>query len=260
MNPSGKIWEAGKWRLLETGHSTAAFNMAFDEAVLEARAERIVPPTLRLYGWKPWAVSIGYFQKLREGVNIERCEALGIDIVRRITGGGAVLHDAEVTYSVMASKMDLIPRSTQESFELVCAGVIEGLRIAGTKARLSIQNDIVVGSHKISGNAQLRRKGTILQHGTILLDADPEVMFSVLRSSGEKSIRERTCMAKGSVTSMKDLNETKDFWTMSRCLRKGFEKALDIEFSKEAPTQEEVERAENLSRTKYSSKEWTNRR
>jgi lipoate-protein ligase A len=249
-----------KWRLLETGHSTARFNMALDEAIMEARAERKVPPTLRLYGWKPWAVSIGYFQRLREDVNVERCRELGIDIVRRMTGGGAVLHDAEITYSVAASEKDLIPRSMRESYELICAGIIEGLRHAGIEARLSTQNDIVVGLDKISGNAQLRRKGTILQHGTILLDADQETTFSVLKSSGEKSIRGRTCMAKGNMTSLKDLNIDQDFQTMSRCLYEGFEKVLDTEFSRETPTEEELEKAETLSRTKYSSREWNERR
>lgn len=255
--------ETGKpiWRLLETGHEDAFHNMALDEAILEARRDGRVRPTLRLYGWSPPAVSIGYFQRLDEEVHTQTCKDLGIDVVRRITGGGAVLHDKEVTYSVIASETDdSIPRGMLESYKLICAGIIEGLRSLGTEASLS-GNDIVVGSEKVSGNAQNRRSGVILQHGSIFLDADYETMFSVLNVTKEQMNRGDTCMLRGRMTSLRELRgKGPDFRTVSSHLAKGFEHALGIEFSSAEPTKEETERAESLARTKYSTPEWNGRR
>ncbi|MFQ6128382.1 MAG: biotin/lipoate A/B protein ligase family protein [Thermoplasmata archaeon] len=251
-----------RWRLLETGHSNAFHNMAMDEAIMEARKEGKVPPTLRLYGWSPKAVSIGYFQRLHDGVYVEKCRDLGIDIVRRITGGGAVFHDMEVTYSVVASETgDSIPQNIQESYELICAGIVEGLKNAGLEASISPTNDVVVGSAKISGNAQTRRKGIILQHGTILLDADYETMLSILKVGGEKTRRGTICMPRERVTSLRELSlDGYDFQKISSQLVKGFEKALGAELARERPTREELERTEELSRTKYASQQWIERR
>ncbi|MCJ2670612.1 MAG: lipoate--protein ligase family protein [Candidatus Thermoplasmatota archaeon] len=249
------------WRLLETGHADAFHNMALDEAVLEARRDGRVRPTLRLYGWSPPAVSIGYFQRLDGEVHTQRCEDLGIDVVRRITGGGAVLHDKEVTYSVIASETDdSIPRGMLESYRLICAGIIVGLRSLGIEAGLS-GNDIVVGSEKVSGNAQNRKWGVILQHGSIFLDADYGTMFSVLNVASEQVNRGKTCMLRGRMTSMRELGgKDLDFRTVSSHLVKGFEQALGIAFSSEEPTKEEMERAKSLARTKYSTPEWNGRR
>ncbi|MFQ5910766.1 MAG: biotin/lipoate A/B protein ligase family protein, partial [Thermoplasmata archaeon] len=240
----------------------AFHNMAMDEAVMEARAEGSVPPTLRLYGWRPRAVSIGYFQRLHDEVDIERCRELGIDVVRRLTGGGAVFHDVEVTYSVVAHEAsDSIPQNLQGSYELICAGIVEGLRNAGIEAGLSPANDIVVGSEKISGNAQTRRRGILLQHGTILLDIDHETMFRILKTSEEKTRKGTVCMSRGRMTSLKELNpDDCDFESISSQLVDGFEKALGVELPREKPTMKERERAETLSLTKYSSQEWNERR
>ncbi len=255
--------ETGKttWRLLETGHADAFHNMALDEAILEARRDGRVRPTLRLYGWRPPAVSIGYFQRLDEEVHTRTCGDLGIDVVRRITGGGAVLHDKEVTYSVIASETDdSIPGGMLESYKLICAGIIEGLRSLGIEAGLS-GNDVVVGSEKVSGNAQNRRWGVILQHGSIFLDADYETMFIVLNVAREEKNRGNTCMLRGRMTSLRELGgKDLDFQTVSSHLVKGFEQALGIEFSSEEPTGEEMERAKSLGRTKYSTPEWNGRR
>ncbi|MFQ6107002.1 MAG: biotin/lipoate A/B protein ligase family protein [Thermoplasmata archaeon] len=247
-----------EWRLLETGCSSAFYNMALDEAIMEARMEDRAPPTLRLYGWKPRAVSIGYFQRLREEVDIGKCKELGIDVVRRMTGGGAVFHDKEVTYSVIASETDgSIPQGIQESYELICAGIVEGLGRVGVQAALSTSNDIVVGAEKISGNAQKRRRGVILQHGTVLLDADYETMFGVLKNGKEELKKRNTCMPRERMTSLRELNaDDYDFEAVSRQLVRGFETVLGVRFSRKRPTKKECARAETLIRSKYSSQEW----
>ena len=133
-------------------------------------------PVLRLYGWKPSAVSIGYFQSLEEEVDVKKCKKAGIDVVRRLTGGGAVLHEHELTYSFITK---VYPTNIMESYRLICEPVVMCLKNLGLDAKFSPLNDIIVGDKKVSGNAQTRRKNTLLQHGTILLDVDVEKMFSV---------------------------------------------------------------------------------
>jgi lipoate-protein ligase A len=235
--------------------------MALDEAIMEARRDGIALPTLRLYGWCPPAVSIGYFQRLSEEVHVQSCEDSGIDIVRRITGGGAVLHDNEVTYSVVASEEDdSIPLGLEDSYRLICAGIHEGLRTLGIETDIS-GNDIVVGSGKISGNAQKRSSGVVLQHGSVFLDADSERMLSVLNLEREKRNRGNTCMLKERMTSLKDISGGKvDFQTVSEHLIRGFGRALGVTFSREEPSKEEADRALDLVRTKYASPEWNGRR
>ena len=93
-----------QWRLLQTGFANAYSNMAIDKAILVVNSEGNVPPTVRFYGWSPPAISIGYFQSLTEEVDIQACERFGVDYVRRITGGGAVFHEKELTYSIVVAE------------------------------------------------------------------------------------------------------------------------------------------------------------
>ncbi|MGC8962033.1 MAG: lipoate--protein ligase family protein, partial [Candidatus Bathyarchaeia archaeon] len=167
---------------------SAALNMAVDEALLGSVSRGESPNVLRFYRWRPSAVSIGYFQSLRDEVDLEMCRRLGVDVVRRITGGGAVYHDfdGEVTYSVIAREDSGIPRDIPESYRVICNGIVEGLRRLGLKAEFKPVNDVVLNGRKVSGNAQTRRMGCILQHGTVLVDLDLKAMFQVLKVGGAK--------------------------------------------------------------------------
>ena len=102
-----------KIRVLETGYNTAALNMAIDEALIENIGE---VPVLRIYGWRPAAVSIGYFQSIKEEVDLEKCSKIGVDVVRRLTGGGAVLHEFELTYSFITKQY---PQKIMESYRWI---------------------------------------------------------------------------------------------------------------------------------------------
>jgi lipoate-protein ligase A len=121
------------WRLLELETHKAFMNMAIDEAILQARIENKVPSTLRFYRWKPSAVSIGKFQTLEKEVSLEGCRKYGVDVVRRMTGGGAVYHDAEgeITYSVVASRKDFGTEDVSVVYVKIYAGIAEALRILG---------------------------------------------------------------------------------------------------------------------------------
>ena len=109
-------------RLIDTGYKDAYTNMAIDEAIMTLVSKAKVPATLRFFAWKPAAISIGYFQSLDKEVDLEKCKELGVDYVRRITGGGAVFHDAEITYSFHIPEKD-VPKDIMQSYDLICGAL-----------------------------------------------------------------------------------------------------------------------------------------
>jgi lipoate-protein ligase A len=126
------------WRFLDTGAADGTTNMALDEAIMRAVAAGRVPPTLRVYAWQPPCLSIGRFQALEQQVDVAACQHQGIDVVRRPSGGGAVLHDRELTYSLTAPEDD--PRvvgSVVESYRQISAGLVQGLARLGVTAELA---------------------------------------------------------------------------------------------------------------------------
>lgn len=249
-------------RLLRTGARGAAFNMGLDEAILEGVAGGAVPPTLRLYAWEPAAISIGFFQGLSEEVDSLACAARGVDIVRRITGGGAVFHQAEITYSIaLPETHPLAPKSIMASYELLCSGVIAGLRALGIDSAFAPINDIVSGGRKISGNAQTRKNHCLLQHGTVLLDVDVDLMFELLKVPAEKSKGKLIEDVKARVTSAKALlGRDVGFSEAESAMAAGFSAALDASLAEGSPTAAEIERAGEIARAKFADPAWTARR
>lgn len=250
------------FRLLETGNNSAFFNMGLDEALLESVSAGTSLPTLRFYGWKPSALSIGYFQGIDEEIDIEACKRSKVDFVRRITGGGAVFHDAEVTYSIAIPEgHPLAPASILDSYALLCESIIAGLKILKIEAHYAPINDIVAGDKKISGNAQTRKKDCLLQHGTILLSVDVETMFSLLKVPQEKSKGKLIEDVKARMTSISDmLGKQVEFEEAADALERGFAGALDLDLVPDAPTDEETRRAQDLAENKFSTIEWNFRR
>ncbi|MDR3146538.1 MAG: lipoate--protein ligase family protein [Treponema sp.] len=257
------------FRLLRTGYHSCFYNMALDEALLESVSRGRSLPVLRFYGWEPRAVSVGYFQVLEAEVNLEACKSRGIDVIRRITGGGAVFHQAELTYSIiMPDSHPLAGDSIRESYRSLCAGIIRGLALLGLEAQFAPINDILCGGRKISGNAQTRRSGTILQHGTILLDLDVDLMFELLRIPEEKNRGRLIRDVKERVTSLRTLGLSSGFDEALRCFAEGFRQALSLEFPEEArspvypggPGADEEVRALELAAGKFASPEWLYKR
>jgi lipoate-protein ligase A len=244
------------FRLLDTGLHDCYYNMGLDEALLESAAASGVP-VLRFYGWSPPAVSIGYFQGLAEEIDAAACAARGFDLVRRISGGGAVLHKSELTYSIaMSAAHPLAGGCLNESYRILCGGLIEGLRILGLKAEFSGINDILVNGRKISGNAQTRKHGCLLQHGTVLLDDDIDAMFSVLKIPREK-IKGNMAEVKDRVTNVKhELGREVPYAEAAAAFAKGFSSALGLELAESAVSPEEDELARKYAAEKFASKEW----
>ncbi len=253
-----------KWRLLDTGLRDAFYNMALDEAIAIARSKKIVPNTLRFFRWEPSAVSIGYFQSMEEEVDIEACNRLGIDYVRRRTGGGAVYHDrdGELTYSLIINEdHPLISRDFQKTYETLCSGIVRGLGILGVPAEFKPINDIVVGGRKISGNAQTRSMNVVHQHGTILRDVNPTLMFTVLKVPSEKIRDKMIKSVKERVTSIKNyLKREVSFEELKNALIRGFEEAFNIKLVPGEVTDFEEQTAIKLKMEKYSTREWNFKR
>jgi len=253
-----------KWRLLDTDLNDAFYNMALDEAIAIARSKNLVPNTLRFFRWSPSAVSIGYFQSMEEEVDIKACDEMGIDYVRRRTGGGAVYHDrdGELTYSIIVNEDHrLISRDFQETYRTLCSGLVSGLRRLGVPAEFKPINDIVAQGKKISGNAQTRGMNVVHQHGTILRKVDPALMFKVLKVPSEK-IRDKLIKSvEERVTSINAvLGREVSFQELKDALINGFEDSFEVEFTPGSITDFEENLAQRLKAEKYATREWNFRR
>ena len=235
--------------------------MAIDEAIMLAMKEGKAPPTLRLYRWKPSAVSIGTFQGMHDEVDIEFCKSKGIDFIRRITGGGAVYHDynGEVTYSIIMPKgHPLALNDILDSYKLLCGGIVRALYHLDIKnGEFKPINDVTVGEKKVSGNAMTRRHDCVLQHGTTLLDLNVNLMFTILKVPQEKISDKMISDVKERVTSIQEiLNRQVHINELRDALALGFSEALEIELVSGKLSTEEQQTAEKLAEEKYSTDAW----
>jgi lipoate-protein ligase A len=179
---------------IDTGFNNAYINMAIDEVLLLSRV-----PVLRLYQWKPCAISIGRYQDMNE-IDLEYCIENSIDVVRRITGGKAVLHEKELTYTFIIDKK-MMPRSIIESYKIISSAIIQGLRILGLNPEMNCSkiknkdnpvcfrepsfNELTINRKKFVGSAQVRKKGKLLQHGSILTGIDTEKHSNCFKTKPE---------------------------------------------------------------------------
>ncbi len=254
-------------RLVRSAAADGFTNMAVDEAILQAHAQGQVPPTLRLYAWQPPAISTGYFQPVRRDVNLEACARAGVDVVRRLTGGRAVLHADEVTYSIVISEALLPEAGVLEAYRILSNGLIAGLRQLGGEARLApgqralrgptgadcfaaaARCDLVVAGEKICGSAQVRRLGVILQHGALPLKlADPSPFWN---EPGAPPHATDLARALGRHPSWEEVADA---------LEAGFGEALGAPLTRGELTPAERALAEQLRREKYATEAWNLRR
>lgn len=270
--------QTDEWRYLPYDINTGATNMAIDEAILLAMAQNQAPPTLRFYGWQPATLSLGYAQSYVKEVNEEACRRAGIDIVRRPTGGRAVLHQYELTYSVIAPENDeRVAGTVIESYLKISQALLEGLRAVGIPAEMVAHGEmeglgssacfdapswyeLVVDGRKLVGSAQVRKDGILLQHGSIILQFDAELLFDVLNFSSEE-MRQR--LLRGFKRKACALDEV---WTrpvtvaeLERAICQGFRNVLAVGLDESDLTAYELELVEELVR-KYQSADWTAKR
>jgi lipoyl(octanoyl) transferase len=252
--------------------------MALDEAILEAAGSGKVPPTLRLYAWYPACLSLGYAQAMAD-VDLGRLETLGWQLVRRPTGGKAILHTDELTYSVTGPLNE--PRltgSVLESYRRLSRALIQALRLLGIAAQAEEKPDpgninshedpicfevpsnyeITLAGKKLIGSAQARRKEGVLQHGSLPLYGDLSRIVAVLRfpdqatrqAAGDKLLSRAT-------TASTARGQPIDWEQAAQAFIDAFQQTLELDLQSEQPTPAELQRATELVAEKYRQPSWT---
>lgn len=265
-------------RFLNTGESTAARNMAVDELLFEScrahlregRPPEDAPITFRVYAWSPPAISLGRGQAAERDIFLERLADEGIDICRRLTGGRAVLHDCELTYSVTGPQA-LLGDAIEETYHRISRGLAEGLAALGAQVELAPPSgsayasqgscfatasvwELSIGGKKMVGSAQCREGGAVLQHGSVLLRSSEERLASLLKPRGGERLLTRNAHAVGL---REVLGEEISFREVAEALKAGLEKVLGFRFLPAALTSAENARALEISRSRYENREWT---
>lgn len=271
------------WRLLDTGYRSGAENMAIDEAMLEAMVRKEIPPTLRFYGWQPACLSLGYFQHGEREVDFAACRERGVDVVRRLTGGRAVLHAREITYSIVCPEdYPSMPMTITASYRFLSRGLLLGLEELGIGAEMTKPTasygqrrnvpasaacfdspshyELTVDRRKLIGSAQLRRQGVILQHGSILLDFSAQELCDLLRLDGERKEKTLHMLEERVIDIRTALGRTAGYDEVRDAVTKGFAGCLGIELFPGELTVAELQEAQRLQKEKYGSGLWTEKR
>ncbi len=270
------------WQFINSGKCSPSYNMALDEALLEWHSRGEIGPVLRFYEWDPATLSIGYFQSVEKEIDLDAVEKHGLGFVRRPTGGRGVLHEHELTYSVIVTEeYPGMPETVTEAYRVLSGGLLEGFRNLGLQAEFSVpdskeQNDylkkpksavcfdapswyeLLVEGKKVAGSAQTRQKGVILQHGAILLGLDEDKLVSLFKFDSEES-RERMRISLPNKAVAIDRLTDRDI-SVEECVEaftKGFETALDIVLQPMELTEEQLLYVKEIEEKKYANKDWT---
>lgn len=258
------------WRLIDTGPCCGRENMAIDEALFRCFNPALSRPVLRLYGWQPPALSLGRFQKAGDDLDLTCCRGDNLTIVRRITGGGAIYHADELTYSLVCSPLQIPPAtSVKESFRVLTSFLLCFYRTLGLQADYAVDlapagsrlgqrtplcfagqesYDIMVNNRKIGGNAQRRSREIIFQHGSIPLQNRVGQGLNYLKIKPQGIYQATTCLAgEGIAVGYDQLKDT---------LVQQFAGQLGIELQASSLTEQEQALSEQLINNKYCNDLW----
>jgi len=259
------------FRLLVTEPLDGALNMALDEALLLGRLASAAPPTLRFFAWRPPTISLGYGQPLDSRIDTAAASALGIGLVRRPTGGSAILHegpDLELTYSVAARAGDFDGASDLlETYRWIGAALAAGIRRLGAPVEMvpvqpsdptamptfcfarTGSYELEIAGLKVVGSAQRRQGAGFLQHGAVMLGAAPDRLRSVFPT-------DRDPLA-GMTTLEAVLHRRPSFDETMTALAEGFREANRLDLAPGGLAPAEMALAESLVREKYGTERWT---
>lgn len=273
------------WGFIDSGEQSPSFNMALDEALLDWHSEGKIPPIIRFYGWNPPTLSIGYFQKVEKEINMEAVKRHGLGFVRRPTGGRGVLHEEELTYSVIVSEdYPDMPKTVTESYRVISEGILKGFHRLGMEAYFAVPQtpaerdqlknprsavcfdapswyELVVEGRKVAGSAQTRQKGVILQHGSILLDLDEDKLFSLFNYPNER-VKERMQKAfRNKAVAINDISKEKiTLEEAKNAFKDGFEEGLNVQLTPFTLSEEQLNYVHELAKKRYESQEWNFKR
>lgn len=258
------------WRLIDTGPLSGPDNMAVDEALLHHFDPSTSSPILRLYGWQPAALSIGRFQKVADDLDLARIAADDLSVVRRITGGGAIYHAAELTYSIICGPQQIPPAATvKDSFRVLTGFLLAFYRHYGLQAVYAVDAavpgaclgrrtalcfagkesyDITINRRKIGGNAQRRLRRVIFQHGSIPLEDRLEEGLTYLLCKPEG--------LRSAVTSLGAEGIAEPIDGLKQTLLQQFSLQLGAELRPDGLSCAEQETAQRLVAEKYGSVRW----
>lgn len=269
-----------QWRLIVSLPAPGAWNMAVDEAILESVGRGEVEPTLRLYSWEPACLSIGYAQPFAD-TDINQLNLNGWQVVRRPTGGRAILHIDELTYSVIGAYSE--PRlagSVLESYKRLSTALLIALQTLGISAQAFAKEksstadinpnpvcfevpsdyEITFQGRKLIGSAQARRKEGVLQHGSLPLNGDLRRITQVLHYSDEDARQTAAIRLLDRAITVEGVLGHQVPWDIAaRAVSEAFQNTLDIEFSQQDLSKAEEARAQELVAEKYANSTWTNR-
>lgn len=267
------------WRLLHTPPSNGAWNMAVDEAILEHIHRGEALPTLRLYAWNPPCLSLGHAQSFRD-VDMDRIRSRGWEVVRRLTGGRAILHTDELTYSVTGSAEEpALAGGVLESYNRLAQALMFAIHQLGLPVEMKEQADqpatlnlnpvcfevpstyeITVNEKKLIGSAQARKKEGVLQHGSLPLSGDLTRICEGLKFADEAARENAAQRLLARATTVESIISVKTDWeTAAKALVHGFEAQLGIQFETGTLSESETARATELVQEKYANPEWTER-
>jgi lipoate-protein ligase A len=267
-----------RWRFIDTGSRDPAYNMALDEAMLLHHEAGGALPTLRVYGWTTPTLSLGYAQNTWQEINLAACQQAGVSVVRRPTGGRAVLHDCEVTYSViLPTTLSLGPATLTAHYRrigLALAAALQrlGLAVHLERARLSAhprraaaspacfaaiaRYELSAAGKKIVGSAQKRLQHTLLQHGSMPLRMERQRLFQCLQVPPEQ----RATLVQEAFRTMTAINEIASSpvtaYMLHEALREGFGRVFGVEMVESPLLSAEEHLADELYTTKYTSPVW----
>ncbi len=270
------------WRLLITPPMDGASNMAVDEAILYALAEGVGKPTLRFYQWEPPCLSLGYSQRSSD-VDEEACQKLGYTWVRRPTGGRAILHCDELTYSVIVPETEpRVAGGIIESYRRLSQGLLSGLRALGADVFQAQDKkgfnphqgaacfdtpsnyEITVAGKKLIGSAQVRRRQGVLQHGTLPLYGDLDRIFACLRTSrgalGAAGSQQASLTLKEHACTLEQaLGRPVSFEEAAQALAAGFAEALNLNLEAGELSPREAQLTAELRERQYANDAWNRR-
>lgn len=264
------------WAILHSGHHDAATNMAIDEMLLTWHSKGIIPPTIRFYGWSKPSLSVGHFQNVKDTIDLLGVKKHQCDLVRRLTGGSAVLHDDELTYSIIVDESHPnIPQSVDQAYYILSQGLLEGYRLLGIDARFAELEksrgkkrsavcfeqaaiyEMLASGKKISGNAQTRKDGVLLQHGSIPMSMDTTMLFDLFSFPSERVRERQRSNFSYKATSINEVTGKSHTYDMLESVfLRGFEKSLHITTKRLELTSEQLEYVDYLVKTKYGRDTW----